>query len=59
MEMRLGVEGGPADGHEVMVHTDTGLPPGRQILQGARYVLRVWGAAPHEEADWHYRWLQP
>jgi hypothetical protein len=57
--MRLGVEGGPADGREVVVDVVGDRPPGERQLDGALYVLRMFGAAPHEDADWHYCWLRP
>jgi hypothetical protein len=57
--MRLGVEGGPADGREVVVEVVGDRPPGERQLDGALYVLRMFGAAPHEDADWHYCWLRP
>lgn len=54
VELRLGVEGGPADGAEVVVETVNGQPPVVQQLAGARYVLRWHGVSPHPDADWHY-----
>lgn len=60
MEMRLGVEGGPADGSEVVVEPgESGRPAGEMELDGAAYVLRMFGADPHPDADWHYCWLRP
>ncbi|WP_439947187.1 hypothetical protein [Streptomyces sp. BBFR109] len=56
--MRLGVEGGPADGDEVVVAAEHGLPPGYQTLAGAQYQLRWHGVTPHPDADWHYCWLR-
>ncbi|MEU5322280.1 hypothetical protein AB0G67_36850 [Streptomyces sp. NPDC021056] len=53
--MRLGVEGGPADGREVVAEAgETGRPPGQMEIDGVPYVLRMFGAPPHEDADWHY-----
>ncbi|WPO74013.1 hypothetical protein [Streptomyces sp. KN37] len=53
--MTLGIEGGPFDGREITVPVgEHGRPAGEQVLDGARYVLRMWGVAPHPEADWHY-----
>ncbi|NUS78480.1 MAG: hypothetical protein HOV70_20090 [Streptomyces sp.] len=56
--MRLGVEGGPADGREVVADVDEfGRPKGPLELDGATYVPRMFGAPPHEGAEWHYCWL--
>jgi hypothetical protein len=58
--MRLGVEGGPADGEEVTVKSgELGRPSGRIELHGDTYVLRMFGADPHPHAAWHYCWLHP
>lgn len=58
--MRFGVEGGPADGREVLADVDEfGRPKGRIELDGAVYVPRVCGAPPHEDADWHYCLVKP
>lgn len=58
--MRLGVEGGPADGREVVVEVgEFGRPKGQLEISGAQYVLRMFGATPHEDADWHYCWVRP
>lgn len=60
VEMRLGVEGGPADGREVLVQAGGhGRPPGQLELAGVLYVLRMFGADPHPRAEWHYCWLRP
>ncbi|MEU5596654.1 hypothetical protein [Streptomyces sp. NPDC020298] len=56
--MRLGVEGGPADGREVVVESVDGVPPDEQELDGARYVLRWFGVNPHPDAAWHYCWAR-
>ncbi|MGW0131906.1 hypothetical protein [Streptomyces sp. NPDC003299] len=58
--MRLGIEGGPADGGEVTVQPgEHGRPPGQIEVSGAEYVLRMFGADPHPTADWHYCWVRP
>lgn len=58
--MRLGVEGGSADGREVVVEpAEVGRPPGVMEIDGASYVLRMFGASPHEDADWHYCLIRP
>lgn len=58
--MRLGVEGGPADGREVVAEVgESGRPLGSREIDGAQYVLRMWGADPHPNAEWHYCWLRP
>ena len=58
--MRFGVEGGPADGREVVAEADEfGRPPGQMEIDGARYVLRMFGAEPHGDAEWHYCRLRP
>lgn len=57
--MRLGVEGGPADGREVITTAgEHDRPPGRIELDDNIYVLRMFGADPHPDADWHYCWLR-
>lgn len=58
--MRLGVEGGPADGREVTVEPgEDGRPPHVMEIDGARYVARMFGADPHPDAEWHYCLLKP
>lgn len=53
--MALGIEGGPCDGQEITVPVQGhGRPPGEQMLDSARYVLRMHGMEPHPAADWHY-----
>ncbi|WP_411150554.1 hypothetical protein [Streptomyces sp. A30] len=57
--MTLGIEGGPSDGGEITITVgDHGRPPGKQEINEAQYVLRMFGAAPHEDADWHYCWVR-
>ncbi|MDT7847216.1 hypothetical protein [Streptomyces justiciae] len=57
--IRLGVEGGPADGAEVVVEVDgSGQPPGEMEISHARYVLRMFGADPHPDEEWHYCWVR-
>jgi hypothetical protein len=58
--MRLGVEGGPADGREVVAEPgEFGRPRGQIEIDGACYVLRMFGAPPHEDAEWHYCLVRP
>ncbi|MFC9682712.1 hypothetical protein [Streptomyces sp. NPDC056948] len=60
MDMRLGVEGGPADGEEVTVQAgERGRPAGRMEISGGTYLLRMHGADPHPDAGWHYCWERP
>ncbi|MBA2951603.1 hypothetical protein [Streptomyces himalayensis] len=60
MDLTLGIEGGPRDGGEITVPVgDHGRPAGEQTIGGARYVLRMFGAPPHDDADWHYCWVRP
>ena len=58
--MTLGIEGGPRDGGEITVPViEHGRPAGMLELDGAAYVLRMFGVVPHEAADWHYCHLNP
>lgn len=36
-----------------------GRPAGMIELGGTVYVLRMFGAKPHEDADWHHCHLNP
>ncbi|SDL28168.1 hypothetical protein [Streptomyces indicus] len=56
----LGIEGGPCDGQEITVPVgEHGRPAGQLELGGASYVLRMFGAEPHADADWHYCHMNP
>ncbi len=51
----LGIEGGPCAGQSVAVKVgEHGRPSGTMLIGGGEYVLRMFGAEPHPEADWHY-----
>lgn len=51
----MGIEGGPRDGQTVDVEADgEGRPPERWETNGAVYLARPFGIAPHEAAGWHY-----
>ncbi|MFF0085981.1 integrase core domain-containing protein [Streptomyces canus] len=58
VELRLGVEGGRLTAAKSW-WTSWATGPGASWSWREKYVLRMFGAAPNQLADWHCCWLRP